>query len=323
MIPTIILYDDAPTSACSHWRARGPFNELARQGKINLIEGTWRDNETVLRKAHIAFFQRPMHDECKHQLYLAKDCGLKLWIDLDDYNHIPIHHPVYDVYKDKYHDGTFSKFMLMADQVTITTEYLKNHYLTYSLNVSVIPNAVNDYWLKPRPLKTKNLVFLRAGSHHEHDIYEYKDEIIKTINKNEWRLKTAGSNPIFLQQEIANYKYAGDYNVHDYFSYILQCQASVFILPLLDNELNRAKSNIGWQEATLSGAATLSPEWFGLDGYSLAYSDKKTFSAGLNRLLTKPELRKELHSKSLKLLKEKYFLSVVNNQRMEIIKNLM
>lgn len=323
-IPNVIIYSDSNHSACSFWRSHGVWLELAKQGIVNIHEGTYNDTWTTLRKFDIAFFQRPMARWCLNQVAMAKDLGLKIWVDVDDHNVIPETHPVYDIWKRDYDEMNFKKIMLLSDIVTTTTEYLKNYYLKYTNNVKVVPNAINDYWLKFKKLKSGKNIFIRAGSHHEHDIYKYKDEILTAFdNFNDWGLVVAGSNPIFLQQEIKNYKYIGDLDVHAYFANILNYNCSVFILPLLENELNLGKSNIGWQEATLSGAACLTPEWFNLSEESVIYNNNDDFLRGIIELMEKQELRLEKYTKSVERIKKYFLLSEVNKQRIEIINTLM
>lgn len=322
--PNVILYPDSTHSACSFWRAMGPFLELAKLNEITLTVGEFNETWTTLRAYDIAFFQRPMSKDCLPQIAMAKDLGLKIIIDIDDHNSVPETHPVADEYKTRYDEDAFIKMMMMADIVLTTTPYLKSHYSMYSSNVHIIPNAINDYWLSGRKFKKTKTVFLRAGAHHEHDIYEYKDAIIDVMNSNpDWTLEVCGSDPIFLQQEVVNYKYAGDYNIHDYFAYILQSKASIFIVPLSDNKLNRGKSNISWQEATLSGACALTPDFMGVGESSALYDDGPSFESGLKALISNEDFRQELHQKSFAELKEHFLLTKANKQRLELIKSVL
>ncbi len=322
--PSVILYPDSAHSACSFWRAMGPFLELSRIGEINLHIGEYNETWTTLRAFDIAFFQRPMSKESLPQIAMAKDLGLKIIIDLDDHNSVPETHPVADEYKKRYDEDTFIKMMMMADLVLTTTPYLKNHYSMYSGNVHIVPNAINDYWLSGRPFKKTKTVFLRGGDHHEHDIYHYKDAIIDVMNNNQdWTLEVCGSNPIFLQQEVKSYKYAGDYNMHDYFAYILQSEASIFAVPLVDNKLNKGKSNISWLEATLSGACALVPNWFDLKLESMLYNDVVSFAEGLTELIDNEQARLDLHTCSFRELKDTFLLTKVNKQRLELIKSVL
>ena len=133
--PTIIEYADFVQSSCSFWRARGPLSELAKQEKIRLMEGTWDDGWPTLRMCDIAFFQRPMNKKCIDQMLMIKDLGLKIWLDFDDFPHIPSYHPVYKQYTEIYDEKTFMKMFLLADVVTTSTEFIKQHLLQYHNNV--------------------------------------------------------------------------------------------------------------------------------------------------------------------------------------------
>ncbi len=321
--PTIIVYADSDHSACSFWRAIGPFNELERQGLINVIRGTYNESWTTLRRADMAFFQRPMSKRCKEQIFMAKDVGLKIWIDLDDYSVIPEYHPVFDVYENEFDERLFFKYMLLADAVTVSTEFLKNHYLQYSNVIEIVPNAINDYWLSFKKPQQNNIIFLRGGDHHDHDMYFYKNAIIELSNKHSMKVIICGSNPIYFQQEIDNYSYAGNFNLHGYFAYILRFKPAIFALPFINCEFNRGKSNIGFLEATLAGGTSLTPSWYNLDKYSFSYSDYDTFYSNLEEMIINPELCKEKHSNAVKLVKDEYLLSNVNKKRIDIIKKLI
>jgi hypothetical protein len=321
-IPNVILFPDTAHSVCSFWRALGVYQELERQNKIKLTVGDWNNTWTSLRKFDVAIFQRPMTTAAAKQVFYCKDMRLRCILDFDDLNYIPKNHPVYEAYVEMYDEATFTKMMMLADIVQVSTEYLKNHYLKYNQNVIVVLNAINDYWLNIRKFKTSKQVILRLGSHHEEDVYAFKNEISYVMNNNlEWRLVTLGSDPIFLRNEIKNYRFVADFEIHDYFAYIMNSTTSVIIAPLIDNEFNRAKSNISWQEATVAGGCAMTPV-FMPDTESMRYSNKEDFAEGLNMLLINETKRKELYEKSVELIKEKFLLSKVNKNRIEIINNL-
>jgi hypothetical protein len=323
-IPTILEYPDVSTSACSYWRARGVLAELVKQGKINLVPATWQEDWSTIRLCDIAFFQRPMSEKCIQQVMMCKDLGLKIWIDLDDFNEIPPYHEVFSLYTQEYNEKTFQKIMLMADVVTVSTEYLKQHYLKYAMNVVVIPNAINDFWLPMNKQSNKKLIFYRGGGHHLTDLWEYKDEIIEVMSgHSDWLLCTIGCDPKFINEHVKEYQALGDFSIHDYFGLIIQSKPSVFIVPLLDNNLNRGKSNISFQEATMAGAVSLTPSYWSLKGCSMQYGSKKTFLSGFNKLLDNAELRESLFKKSRAKIKDEYVLSKVNEKRINVINNLL
>jgi hypothetical protein len=139
----------------------------------------------------------------------------------------------------------------------------------------------------------------------------------------DWQLMTGGSSPIFLNKEISNYMYMGDFEIMDYFKLINHIKASIFVIPLKDNDFNKAKSNIGWQESTMSGAVAVTPYFYGMEEESSVYYDESSMFKAIERLIKNADLRKKLYDKSVKRLKENHLLSNVNKQRLNIIKNLM
>jgi hypothetical protein len=323
-IPTVIIFSDSNHSPCSAWRSHGPFLELSRLGHINLMVGTWDDSWTTLRLADIAFFQRPMSKNCELQIFTAKDLGLKAWIDLDDSNILSPSHEVYNIWCEEYDELSFKKIMMLADVVTVTNKPLQDYYLAYNNNVKIIPNAINDYWLNINKFSNKKIVTIRGGGHHLNDVWEYRKEIIEVMNNHkDWELHVLGGEIKFLSDKISNYKFIGDFDIHRYFGYLMRFAPGIIILPLSDNDLNRCKSNIGWQESTLCGGTALTPHWWKLNDYSLTYKDNKSFANNFERLITDEGLRKELWTKSVQKVKKDYLLSNVNKKRIEIIKNLM
>jgi len=323
-IPIILEYTDTVNSVCSYWRGRGPLSELVREGHINVTQGEWNNDWAIIRSCDIAFFQRPMSKNCLNQVMRCKDLGLKIWIDLDDNNQIPPWHEVYNLWCSEYEENTFKKIMLLADVVTVTNKVLQDYYLQYTNNIKIIPNAINDHWLIFNRQSNNKIIIWRGGNHHLPDLYEYKNEIIEVMGSHpDWKLYCLGCEAKFIQNKISNYEYKGDYNIHHYFGFITQTKPSIFIVPLPYNELNKSKSNISWQEATLCGATALLPSYWNLHNYGLLYDGKESFKNQFERLISDENLRERLYKNSYDKIQKEYVLSKVNNQRLEIIKNLM
>lgn len=325
-IPTILCYHDKIDSVCSFWRSQNPFSELSRQGVVNLIQGTWgQDDWTTIRMADIAFFQRPMNKECFNQIALCKDLGLKIWIDLDDYNEIPVHHEIYKLWLDIYDEKEFLKIMMLADVVSVSTEYLKNHYMKYTnKRVVVIPNSMNDFIFGFSEFSGNKSILYRGGGHHSVDLYEYKNQIINIMKQNpDYILYTIGYDPQFIKSKLKNYKFLGNYNIHQYFAMIKHINPAIVIVPLVDNEFNRGKSNISWIEATIAGACALTPIWWRLKRCAMQYGSKNSFEEGLNVLVNDEETRYNLYRVSKETITKKFVLSKANRLRADIIKYLL
>ncbi len=323
MIPTILEYSDNTSSVCSFWRSRGVLSELSREGHINIIEGTWNDEWPTVRFARIAFFQRPMNKDCFNQVAMCRDLGLKIWLDFDDSPIIPPSHEVYNLWCETFDMKWFIKICSLAHIVTTSTEYLKNYYLQFCNNVIVIPNALNDHWLTFKKPSNNKIVLWRGGTHHLTDLFYYKDEVCEVMNEHpDWKFQVIGSEAKFIKDRIPNYVYAGSWDIHKYFAYILTHQPSIFVVPLVNDDLNRGKSDISWQEATLCGATALTPHWWHLTGKSATYKDKKTFKQNLEKLIKDQDFRLSLYNASIKKIKSDLVLSKVNKKRLQIINNL-
>lgn len=322
-IPNVILFPDTEHSVCSYWRANGVYQQLEKDGLIKLAISNYDATWTKLMRYDVAIFQRPMTRFAAKQVFYAKDMMTKAILDFDDLNYIPPTHPVYKPYTEMYSESDFFKMMLSADVVQVSTPYLKNHYLQYNQNIHVVPNSLNDYNLKIRKFKNSKQAILRLGAHHEEDVYYFKDEIIEVFNAHpDWKLHVMGSNPIYLRNEIPNYVFVADFDIHDYLAYNLNSATSAVVVPLIDSEFNRAKSNISWIEATMFGGCALTPSFLP-DTKSFQYTDKESFKEQLILMLENEEARQEKYSESVALIESKYLLSQTNKQRMEIINNLM
>jgi spore maturation protein CgeB len=323
-IPKIIVFNDYISSVCAFWRSQYPLSLLARQGLIRLYIGDYgKEDWTTLSSCDIAFFQRPMSKNVKDQVLMAKDMGLKVIVDLDDYNFISPSHPVYNVWCDQYSEKVFEKIMMVTDVVITTTKELQKHYLTYNNNVQIVPNSVDNNWLKFKPCSKRKIVVLRAGEHHLQDVWIYQDEIVRVLNDHkDWEFVVIGGDINFLKNKVKYILYE-DMDIHQYFATILGLNAAIFIVPLEDNKLNRCKSNISFQEAAISGAVALTPYWWNLHNCSVTYRDKKSFADGLEKLITDCDLRQDLHAKAIKKINANYLLSDANKQRMKIINGLI
>ena len=137
-IKNILLYIDNEKSVSNFWRGTGAFNELEKQGYIKTKISNWKESLITLRKYDIAFFLRPMFKPCLQQVLMAKDCGLKIWVDLDDWFELPENHPVKKDYDDNFELKTFKTILKVADIITVTNDIMKKSYLKISDSFKII-----------------------------------------------------------------------------------------------------------------------------------------------------------------------------------------
>lgn len=324
--PRILEYLDKVDSSCSFWRGVGTNSELERQGLIETQVANWNENWSTIRKFHIAFFQRPVHKMCLDQVLLCKDLGLKIWVDLDDWKDLPKEHAMYKEYYNNYEELIFKKILYAADIITVTNVRMMNMYSNIFFEVKekvkIIYNAINDYVYNFKPLSNNKRIVYRGGINHEYDIKEYQEAIREVLIDNpDWNFISIGQD-IKRLRSLSNYQYLDKFELHFYFGLICNLNPSIFIVPLKDNKLNRAKSNISWLEGSLSGAACLCPNFWD-DTISQSYNSDESFKIGLETLIKSESLRKKLWLDSVSKIKHIYLLSIQNKNRMNIINSLL
>jgi len=318
-IKNILLYIDSEKSVCNYWRGTGVFNELERDGHVKTKISDWKESLITLRKHDIAYFQRPMFGHCLQQVLMAKDCGLKVWVDLDDWMSLPDNHPAKKTYDSNFDLKAFKTIMMAADIVSVTNDKMKESYLRFNTNIVVIPNAINDRLFKQRPQSTNKVLLWRGGVNHINDI-RTETESIKYIleTHNDWNFVTIGER-LPEYDRVKNHQHIGRLSMHDYFGFMLQLNPAIVIAPLEENKFNMLKSNIVWQEATISGAVCVTPEFSSCcDGIKYCYSIRDE----LDRIMKNRRLIYENFKSSVVSLRKNYYLSNINKLRLKIIKSL-
>lgn len=318
-VKNILLYIDRENSVCNFWRGSGVLNELKREGKIDFAISNWKESLITLRKYDIAYFQRPMFAECEQQVRMCKDVGLKVIIDLDDWSEVPETNYNHDIYYKHFELRPFKIMLKLADVVIVTNERMKQGYLRFCDNIKIVPNAINDYVFKQRFQSPHNLVVWRGGESHYNDIKNYTEWIKKVMmNHPDWFFLTIGDR---LQEfdSLKNHKHIDRLSIHDYFGFMLQVNPTIVIAPLLKNKFNELKSNIIWQEATISGAVCLSPDFSSCD-HAVKYDTSLSFK--LEELINNRNIITKNFNRSKKILAKKYYLSKVNRRRLKIINSL-
>jgi len=152
--------------------------------------------------ADVFIFQRPYHSYHTNLILMAKDMGIKVICEYDDdLLNIPIHNISYQLLN--LNRTNITNSLSMADEIWVSSESIKNSYKPYNDNIHVIPNCHNDYIYpvkdKRKFNKDTKIAAYRGGASHYEDVYEWKDEIIKTINHHlDLEVIVASKNDILL-----------------------------------------------------------------------------------------------------------------------------
>lgn len=306
--------------AMSWYRAIGPLGELARHGMRDLEFAMLQPGVPQWSSVYQAdgiFIQRAHTPEALQWTKLAKVCGLKVWADYDDdLLNLPPEHPAWHVFNQTKH--WTEQIIQVADVISVSTGALKNAYAHLNDNIVVIPNAVNDYFLKPveKPASMYNPKSLawRGGMSHREDM-----ELARGLFTDpDYAVSYFGHNPPWIRMDKdKNYQWT---DIPFYFQNLVRCGAGALVVPLKTNALNLSKSNCAWLEATWLGLATCHihddkgplPEFLkpGI------LSERELLEADASTLCYSREL-------SLEHIKQNYLLSNANKQREAIIREWM
>lgn len=179
----------------------------------------------------------------------------KIIYEFDDaFDRIPANHPGYP-YWHKMRDN-FLEYIRRADMVTVASEVQKEYYSHLNKNIVVLPNTVIDeIWRqekKPRKQKKQRMSILFSGTNgHLEDfhIIEPVLEQILTERGEEVELLFWADIPTKLEQ-LPNFKRLADFmaNYYDYAERLKSIDADLALVPLVNNDFNRAKTHIKWLE---------------------------------------------------------------------------
>lgn len=323
----------------SWYRGMMPLAQLSKErrkmgDRIELCcpeKVSWAD----LVDSDILFAQRPFKQAHLDAVLLAKDCGLKVWVDYDDLvTSLPVSNSCYDRYRDC--RPVVQRILALADYLTVSTAELGKELSQImppnkQLNYAEIPNAwaqnlfpIAEH-MEERPPGPPRVLW-RGTDTHIADLYGVSASIREFAKANpdvEWTF--FGFRPHYLLG-LPNSEFLPITDVTDYLRLLSRARYDACIVPLEDNGFNRAKSNIAWMEAAMTGAVTVAPkfsEW--LRPGIINYGTGKSFAESLHWATV---IQTEMGHPDVALagrqhILEHMTLSRVNQLRYETIKELL
>lgn len=333
----IAICDTAPDGACSYYRSIGPLSKLR---KINPnIEVTYIEAVSwyILSSFDVLFIGRPAEENLIQSMEMAKEMGIKVWIDFDDCLHeIPTDNPAHDYYKLKL--PQIEKALDIADVITASTQFIADYYRnnpfknnalhTICRNIHVVENAHNDYIFPFNKVDSQiNFINWRGSATHRQDLLSCVRAMHDTSEKfPEWGWMFIGNDIWYVTDKIKNCYNPREMDVVGYNKFIRELKPAIQIVPLLDSPFTRSKSNIAWIEGTWSGAATLAPDLpeFSKPGaVNYKAEDNDNFGYYLEKLIKSASFRKENYEKSFEYIKDNLMLSQINKKRIEVLEGLL
>jgi hypothetical protein len=280
----------------------------------------------------LLFLQRPSNHAHKATAVLAKRLGIKLWLDYDDdlFN-VPVSNPACLTYGDRAVQRDVMSLMAMADCITVSTANLQKKYTNFNKNTFVVPNAWNNrlMWYREADKVARAKVVLWRGTRtHAEDLDTFLPEIAVAAKEYpDWKFVFIGG----AYWKTHKYIPEGQLSVIEpmeqslFYETIYKLGAKIMIVPLVDNEFNRAKSNIAWQEGSFCGSAVLCPMWEEWKNPGAAnYDGVEAFGALLRTMMMPNNCPlSEWADISWKHIQECLTLDEVNLQRMDIMKQLL
>lgn len=316
-----------PNSAVSFYRSIGPMSYLPKLDKNIELRLPSKISWSTIAGADIFYIERPQENNDLAAIKLAKDFNAKIWLDFDDLLHeVPKYNPSYKFYNDKRTQDNIEEAMLLADVITVSTNEIKDYYYEMNNNIHVIENSHNDYIYPFNKITdTKETINWRGSDTHRQDLLSVAENIWSVSERNPaWGWTFIGKDPWYITEKIKNYFQFDECDIVTYNKFILDLRSAIQIVPLIQNNFNKGKSNIGWLEGTYCGSATIAPSLPEFDKPGVInYMDKEdSFGYYLEKAIKSKSFRQQKYIESYEYIKENLLLSTINKKRLEIVEML-
>lgn len=329
-----------PNDGTSWYRGAGPFNAMRNEIEFDVAPADTEYDWSVLGQYDVIFMQRPFDNKHVNTATTALQMGKKLWVDYDDLLfEIPKDNPAYSLYMTLGVHANMSFFLNNAHVLTYSTEFLRDEMskrqwvIPTDQIVEVIPNAFDNTLLKIHDFCEFNNLVWRGSHTHQNDIFVHHQDIVNAVNQNNTQVHFVGWNPFFISTQIkksTHHEWKG--KLMQYMTHLSRGNSgnawgATYIVPLADNNFNRAKSNIAWIEATMAGACCIAPPWNEWE-HSLRYNitdDENHVSVydAVHSALTNETRRRKAYEHARDYITENLLLTDINKQRLAIFKKLI
>lgn len=252
-----------PSDKCfgTSWYRAAPFTRLPIE--VVKPDGGQFSWET-LNGIDVLFVQRPATPNEILMIEQAKKYNVPVLLDYDDDPTCLLpSNPVYEIWNRDDKQACVKEALKLADITMVSTLHLKQSLLEVcpTADIRVVSNAQDDKLFSFEPFKGERnkIIAMRGGSSHSEDWGIYKDGILEILEKYpDYKLAVMGYHPEWMKvipdSQLRLYEFS---DIPTYFSDLMLLRPQVALVPLADNKFNRSKSNIGWQEFTMAGAAVI------------------------------------------------------------------
>lgn len=318
--------------ATSYYRAFGVFPNLKKHIpnlQVDPYMGGGRRTWAELMQYDVLFLQRPSHPDWLKLAQYCKGLGLKIWVDHDDnLFDLPPYNRVSDTYTPQV-KKTMHDILRVADLITVSTPAIQSYFAGLGCKSHVVPNALNtdltpmakDY---NAPQEGKNEQFVWRGSEtHIADCLFFAEAMANAIDqrpKTFWNF--LGYNPFTITTGFppAKWRYYIPEDIMVYNENLRNIKGQIMHVPLVEDGLNKCKSNIAWIEATAAGMVTIAPDW--PEWQRAGIINYKSIDEYGSMLMRPLDDNKERWQASRDYIMDNLTLNKVNEQRATLLNNL-
>lgn len=277
--PMIGMFIPNPLDGTSFYRGHYPLSHLREKFQFNSLgppPGVPMDYagiEAAMCMHDAIFMQRPFRQEDLIIMSIAKRWGVPIWVDFDDLlTHVPMHNFAYLMYKD--FRQLLPEIVAMADFVTVSTEFLRDFMVP---EATVIKNALPASWYNPHFNCSRNSIAWRGSATHVRDVSLISMPMMKfAADHKEALFHVFGDQPWWMSLMQCDWQWHQPSHVGMFMESFKQTKPRTIVVPLVDDEFNRAKSNIAMLEATMAGTLCIASNLPEFEG-SLLFKDAESF----------------------------------------------
>lgn len=265
----VLIVSPFSHDANSYHRCMGPWTYLAKHNRDKVQIALAQDDLGMagvawdqIAQFDAVFFHRPCRDDDMTMLKIAKNLGIPVWADFDDWLFdVPYWNQTKHQYDQPGIQNVIATFVATADVVTVSTSALYDRFRLVNSNVVIIPNMYRSDIYRYResdPGPRLNDFVWRGTNTHDADLLSVCDGFKRLPGKT---LFFGGPTWVLLSQmRPGSFLEVGTQDNLNYMKQILFAAPKVLLFPLVDCFFNRCKSNIAYQEALHAGALCVAPD---------------------------------------------------------------
>lgn len=331
------LHTPNPRDSTSIYRAWGPWSALKNEIDITPI-GSDDAHWNIMSMIDVLFMHRPFAHYHLRMLDTAIKFNIPIWIDYDD-DLFNVHssndnHAVYDSPDTQ---KILENLLNKANLITVSTNALANslRQRTKNTNIFVIENKLPDHLTGKLLHKIRNQtpskrILWRGTKHHEMNLKVFEKLFIDLIKERpDWCWTFYGWRPWYLMDHSnpGQTEHMADSDPFAFFQSLHKINASIQVVPLINNAFNQAKSNIAMLEGSGYGESLIvapeMPEWIAKPGV-INFNDADSFMQAMRTAMNmNPQQSFDMRSLSHEWVLNEGVLSKFIKQRFDLIKELI